>query len=66
MECNEIRSSDRINFQDYIKDSFEDEIADAVIRLFDLTEGFGIDLEKHIRMKLNYNKTRPYKHGKKY
>ena len=65
-DWSEERSSDRINFQDYIKDSFEDEIADAVIRLFDLAEGFRIDLEKHIRMKLNYNKTRPYKHGKKY
>lgn len=53
-------------FQVAIKDSFEDEIADTVIRLFDLCEGFGIDLEYHIRMKLNYNKTRPFKHGKAY
>ena len=53
-------------FKRDIKDSFEDEIADTVIRLFDLCEGFGIDLETHIRLKTGYNKTRPFKHGKKY
>jgi len=54
------------SFQVHIKDSFEDEIADTVIRLFDLSEGFGIDLEFHIRQKINYNKTRPFKHNKAY
>jgi NTP pyrophosphatase (non-canonical NTP hydrolase) len=54
------------SFQSHIKDSFEDEIADTVIRLFDLSEGFGIDLEWHIRQKIDYNKTRPFKHNKKY
>ena len=53
-------------FRGNIKDTFEDEIADAVIRLFDLAEGRGIDLEWHIAAKLRYNKTRPYKHGKAY
>lgn len=53
-------------FKDNVKDTFEDEIADTVIRLFDLCEGFGIDLETHIRLKLEYNKTRPYKHSKAY
>lgn len=54
------------HFQDTIKDTFEDEIADAVIRLFDLSEGFGIDLEFHIKHKLEFNKRRPYKHNKEY
>jgi NTP pyrophosphatase (non-canonical NTP hydrolase) len=53
-------------FQQDVKDTFEDEIADTVIRLLDLSEGLGIDIEKHIRLKLEYNKTRPHKHGKKY
>lgn len=53
-------------FKRNIKDTFEDEIADTVIRLFDLSEGFGIDLERHIRLKLEYNRTRPYKHAKAY
>jgi len=53
-------------FQKYVKDTFEDELADTCIRVFDICEGLGIDLETHIRLKLNYNKTRPYKHNKNY
>lgn len=53
-------------FEGAVKDGFEDEISDAVIRLLDISQGLGIDLEWHIRAKLNYNKTRPHKHGKKY
>ena len=47
-------------------DTFEDEIADAVIRLLDLAAGLGIDLEKHISSKVQYNETRPILHGKSY
>lgn len=53
-------------FNENIKDTFEDEIADAVIRLFDMCEGLGIDIEKYILLKLEYNKTREKLHGKKY
>lgn len=53
-------------FQFHIKDTFEDEIADAVIRLFDLAEGLKIDLPFHIRTKMDYNKTRERLHGKSY
>ena len=53
-------------FPDHIKDTFEDEIADAIIRLLDLSAGLGIDIEGHIKAKLEYNKSRPYLHGKKY
>lgn len=49
-----------------IKDSFEDELADAVIRIADLAGWLGIDLEAHIQAKMAYNRTRPPKHGKKY
>jgi len=48
------------------KDTFGDEIADALIRIFDLAGGFGIDLDFHVSQKLRYNATRPHKHGKKY
>ena len=48
------------------KDTFGDEIADALIRLFDLAGGFGIDLDFHVSQKLRYNATREHKHGKKY
>lgn len=99
-------------FLECIKDTFEDELADIVIRILDTCGGFGeqigeplaiscpsavpdalflfttalinegietalgviyaiceernIDLMAHIRIKLEYNKTRGYKHGKQY
>ena len=54
------------DFEDAIKDTFEDEIADSVIRLLDMCGGLGIDIDTHIRLKLEYNKTRERLHGKKY
>jgi len=58
-------SQEDINqFKEVVKDTFEDEIADTIIRLFDLCGWLGIDIHKHIMLKLNYNSTRPYKHGK--
>lgn len=53
-------------YEKCIKGSVDEEIADAVIRLLDMCEGLGIDLEWHIRQKLEYNKTRGFKHGKLY
>lgn len=53
-------------FEVGIKDTFEDEIADAFLRLMDLCGEYGIDIEKHIQMKAEYNKLRPNKHGKAY
>lgn len=53
-------------FELHIKDSFEDELADAMIRIMDLAYAKGIDIEKHILLKMNYNSQRPHKHGKKY
>ena len=53
-------------FKEKVKDTFEDEIADAFIRLFDLCGYLNIDIEKHIALKLAYNRTRGYKHGKNY
>lgn len=54
------------HFPETIKDTFEDEIADAMIRLMDLSGYLGIDLESHIKAKMRYNSLRPHKHGKKY
>jgi NTP pyrophosphatase (non-canonical NTP hydrolase) len=49
-----------------IKDTFEDEIADVFIRLFDLCGYMKIPIEKHIKAKMAYNKTREKRHGKRY
>lgn len=53
-------------FKEYCKDTFEDELADVMIRVMDLAAFMGVDLEKHIKAKMEYNALRPYKHGKKY
>ena len=57
---------DKEYFEARVKDTFEDEIADAIIRLLDMAGGLGIDLEFHINAKLQYNKSRTKFHGKKY
>lgn len=41
------------------------ELADVVIRVMDMCERYGIDLEKAILEKHEFNKSRPYKHGGK-
>lgn len=46
------------------KEKMAEELADLVIRALDLAEGFGIDIEKEVLKKMEYNKTRPYKHGR--
>jgi NTP pyrophosphatase (non-canonical NTP hydrolase) len=56
----------KVKFDEGVKSSFEDEIADVAIRLFDLCGGLDIDLQKHIELKMMYNSMRGYKHGKKF
>lgn len=61
------RGSDyKDKFETFVKDTFEDEIADAVIRLADMCGGMGIDLDFHIRAKMLYNEKRERLHGKKF
>jgi len=64
IKCGEFYYS--TDFESKIKDTFEDELADAVIRICDLAGYLGIDLNSHIQAKMLYNKSRPYKHGKHY
>lgn len=65
-DTNDTENFENKTFEILIKDTFEDEIADAMIRLFDLCGYMGIDIEKHIDLKLKYNQRRPHKHGKNY
>ena len=51
------RNDDRINFAE--------EIADTVIRLFDICDALDIDIEAEIKQKMAANLERPYRHGKK-
>lgn len=41
------------------------ELADVFIRLMDTCEEYGIDLERAVEIKMEYNKTRSYRHGNK-
>lgn len=66
---NDPNSSDeyfKAQFKGNIKDTFEDELADAIIRCLDLAAHKGIDIESHVRAKMRYNSLREHKHGKKY
>ncbi len=46
-------------------EGFASELADIVIRVFDLAGGLGIDIAEVIRLKMAFNETRPHKHGGK-
>lgn len=52
-------------FEKSVKDTFEDELADSVIRLLDLCAKLDIDIEYHVEQKMRYNETRGYKYGGK-
>lgn len=53
-------------FKQHVKDSFEDELCDVIIRVFDLAAFKGIDIDQHLLLKMRYNSMREHKHGKKY
>lgn len=41
------------------------ELADVIIRILDFCEYHKIDMEVVLQLKLDYNETRPYRHGGK-
>jgi NTP pyrophosphatase (non-canonical NTP hydrolase) len=44
---------------------FAQELADVAIRLGDLAEMTGVDLEQEVIMKMAFNRGRPFRHGDK-
>lgn len=54
------------HYEAWIKGSFEEEMADIVIRVLDMCAFKKIDLERHIEAKIRYNTLRQKYHGKKY
>jgi NTP pyrophosphatase (non-canonical NTP hydrolase) len=46
-------------------EGFASELADIVIRVFDLSEQLGIDIEEAIRVKASFNLRREWRHGGK-
>ena len=47
-----------------ILDNFGEELADVIIRMFDLADAMGVDLQSEVCQKMAVNELRPYKHGK--
>lgn len=41
------------------------ELADCMIRIFDLAGAYGIDMETVLEKKMEYNRHRPFRHGGK-
>ena len=56
---------DEIYFNGEKPEGIPIELADVLIRIFDLCGKYDIPLEKAIDMKIEYNKTRPSRHGGK-
>ena len=48
------------------KEAIAEELADCCIRIFDYCGARDINLEEALLKKIEYNKTRPYRHGKKF
>ena len=62
----DVNGYNEFDFKAFIKDSVGDEFADSIIRILDLCGRLGIDIEGHIKYKMEYNSTRPYLHGKQF
>lgn len=45
--------------------NFEEELADVLIRVLDLTAGLHLNIDQAVRLKMEKNKTRGHKHGGK-
>jgi len=41
------------------------ELADALLRILDFAAAYDLDIERAVRTKMEYNKSRPYRHGGK-
>lgn len=46
-------------------EGFGIELADCIIRILDMSESLGINIQRCVSVKHAYNKTRPYRHGNK-
>lgn len=44
---------------------FDQEVADIIIRVLDLCGGLGIDIDYHVRHKMDKNRHREHRHGGK-
>ena len=55
-----------VQYRDGKPEGFTVELADALIRIFDICERFQLPLVEALEIKAAYNATRPYRHGGKH
>lgn len=63
------RKTEEIFINEYVlnvKGTFEEEMADIIIRVLDMCAFKGIDIEQHVVAKMRANRNRIKYHGKKY
>lgn len=64
-EYREGMTVDTIYFKDGKPEGIPVELADVIIRIMDFCGHNGIDIEQVITTKMDYNRTRPHRHGGK-
>ena len=67
-ELSEALEADRKNLEsDHIEglDGRAEELADAIIRILDISAGYGLNVPQAIYKKMEYNNGRPHMHGNK-
>jgi len=52
-------------YEENIKGTFEEEMADIIIRVLQFSAYKKLDLDSHVKFKMRYNAERPFKHGNK-
>lgn len=65
----ELRKGNKVEdvyFADGKPEGFPIEIADVLIRTLGMCAELGIDIDAAVRTKIEFNRTRPWKHGKTY
>ena len=60
-----VKTSEDCRYKDKKPEGVAIELADCIIRILDYCGKAGIDIENAIRIKHEYNKSRPYRHGGK-
>lgn len=56
----------KFEHKELVKDHFEAELVDTIIRCLDLLHHKGCDIDNTVKAVMRYNSLRPYKHAKKY
>lgn len=64
--CEALRIGDYQLLGEWRNGTFDDELADILIRVLDLAEAMQIDMQWQIEKKMEYNKNRGEKHGKSF